>query len=289
MFVISGATGRTGAAAASGLLEAGHDVRVLVRTDDSARLWTDRGAEAVIADFTDGPAMKTAMKGASGAYLMTPPLASAEDLLAERVPIETNMIEAVLAADLRHVVILSAFAAHLSAGTGQIVGLHRMEDRFANAGISFTSLRAAFFMENWAPVLAKAVTDGVLPSFVHPLDRKIEQVSTADIGRAAMRALTNPISGQRYVSVAGPEAISASDVALTIAGTIERAVNPVALAADSWDAIWAGLDWSEDRRRLYAEFFASINDGTAAFDPADELWRGKDSIANVAARMLNAG
>ncbi|MEC7437997.1 MAG: hypothetical protein VX702_04110, partial [Pseudomonadota bacterium] len=74
-----------------------------------------------------------------------------------------------------------------------------------------------------------------------------------------------------------------------IAGTIERAVNPVALAADSWDAIWAGLDWSEDRRRLYAEFFASINDGTAAFDPADELWRGKDSIANVAARMLNAG
>ena len=53
MFVISGATGRTGAAAASGLLEAGHNVRVLVRTDDSARLWTDRSAEAVIADFTD--------------------------------------------------------------------------------------------------------------------------------------------------------------------------------------------------------------------------------------------
>lgn len=59
MFVISGATGRTGADTASGLLEAGHDVRVLVRTDDSARLWTDRGAEAVIADFTDGPAMNS--------------------------------------------------------------------------------------------------------------------------------------------------------------------------------------------------------------------------------------
>ena len=289
MFVISGVTGRTGAAAASGLLEAGHNVRVLVRTAEAAGRWKARGAEAVIADFTDGPAMKAAMRGASGAYLMTPPLASAEDLLAERVPIETNMIEAALANDVRHLVILSAFAAHLPAGTGQIAGLHRMENRFADAGISFTSLRAAFFMENWAPVLPKAVADGVLPSFIHPLDRKIEQVSTTDIGRAAIRALTDPADGQRYVSVAGPEAISAADVAGAVAGLLDGAVNPVALAPESWDAIWAGLDWSADRRRLYAEFFASINDGTAVFDPADELWRGTDGIGDVASRMLNAG
>ena len=164
-----------------------------------------------------------------------------------------------------------------------------METRFADAGISFTSLRAAFFMENWAPVIPKAVVDGVLPSFIHPLDRKIEQVSTTDIGRAAIRALTDPADGQRYVSVAGPEAISAADVALAVAGRLDSAVNPVALAPESWDAIWAGLDWSPDRRRLYAEFFASINDGTAVFDPADELWRGTDGIADVASRMLNAG
>ena len=46
-------------------------------------------------------------------------------------------------------------------------------------------------------------------------------MSTTDIGRAAMRALTDPADGQRYVSVAGPEAISAADVALAIAGTID--------------------------------------------------------------------
>ena len=39
MFVISGVTGRTGAAAASGLLEAGHNVRVLVRTAEAAGRW----------------------------------------------------------------------------------------------------------------------------------------------------------------------------------------------------------------------------------------------------------
>ena len=50
MFVISGVTGRTGAVAASGLLEAGHDVRVIVRTAEAAGQWKDRGAEAVIAD-----------------------------------------------------------------------------------------------------------------------------------------------------------------------------------------------------------------------------------------------
>lgn len=155
-------------------------------------------------------------------------------------------------------------------------------------GISFTSLRAAFFMENWAPVLPKAVADDVLPSFIHPLDRKIEQVSTADIGRAAIRALADPVDGRRHVSVAGPKTISAADVSLAVAGLRDGVVNPVALAPESWDGIWAGLDWSLDRRRLYAEFFAIINDGTAVFDPADELWRGEDSIVDVSARLLNA-
>ena len=40
------------------------------------------------------------------------------------------------------------------------------------------------------------------------------------------------------------------------------------------------------------EFFASINDGTAVFDPADELWRGTDGIGSRGAhaeRWLGIG
>ena len=58
--VISGATRRTGAAAAAAFLK-----QVMMFVSSFAQMTAgreDRGAEAVIADFTDGPAMKTAMR-----------------------------------------------------------------------------------------------------------------------------------------------------------------------------------------------------------------------------------
>lgn len=156
VYVISGATGRTGAAAAQMLLDRGESVRVLVRNDAAAATWAAKGAETAMADFTDAGSMKTALTGAAGVYLMTPPLATSADLLADRIPIETNMIEALLCHDVPKIVLLSAFAAHLDSGTGQIVGLRRMEQRFADAGLPFTALRAAFFAENWAPRLCRS-------------------------------------------------------------------------------------------------------------------------------------
>ena len=76
MFVISGVTGRTGAVAASGLLEAGHDVRVIVRTAEAAGQWKDRGAEAVIAGCTEIPLVL-------GQHLLSIPLISSTDALAQ--------------------------------------------------------------------------------------------------------------------------------------------------------------------------------------------------------------
>lgn len=286
VYVISGATGRTGTAAAQMLLDQGERVRVLVRNDAAAAAWAAKGAETAMADFTDAESMKTALTGAAGVYLMTPPLATSTDLLADRIPIETNMIEALLCHDVPKIVLLSAFAAHLDSGTGQIVGLRRMEQRFADAGLPFTALRAAFFAENWAPAFAAAADTGVLNSFVHPVDMTIEQVSTQDVGAAAVRALTDDAGGTRFVSVAGPAPVSAQDVALAMTQHLGKNIHAAELDSSKWHGIWQNIGWSEDRCRLYAAFFHSINDGTARVEPSDTLWRGVDGIDDVVTRLL---
>lgn len=283
--LITGVSGRTGAVAGDMLLEQKQDIRVMVRKEADAEAWRAKGAEVVIGDFTDQDSLTAAMEGIEGAYLMTPPLAEAENLLEERIAIEEHMIAAMKANDVKHAVLLSAFAAHLAEGTGQIVGLHRMENRFKEAGLSFTSLRAAFFMENWMPSVAGAKASGNFASFVHPTSLKIEQVSTKDIGAAIVRALSEGHDGQRYISVAGPERYSADDGAAALAAHMSQEISPVELGREKWHGVWGGLGWSEDRCRLYEEFFMSINSGLAVFSDEDEIWRGKDSLDDVIKRL----
>ncbi|MYG51221.1 MAG: NAD(P)H-binding protein [Rhodospirillaceae bacterium] len=281
MYVIAGATGRTGAAAAEALLAGGEPVRVVVRRQEAADAWRARGAEAAIADFLDAEAMTAALAGAAGAYLMTPPLATAADLLAERIPIEANMIAAVRANAVPHVVLLSSIGAHRESGTGQIVGLHRMERKFAEAGIAHTGLRAAYFMENWAAVLAPARANGTLPSFIAPTGLAVEHVSTGDIGRAAARALLDPVRGRRIVAVTGPRAVSPDDVAAALGAVLGRPIAVAPLPRAGWDEIWDGLGWSADRKRLYGEFFEGLNDGRVAYAGDEEMWRGTEEIGAV--------
>lgn len=68
MFVITGATGRTGAVAAKLLLDGGHDLRVVVRSETAGQ-----GAEAAIADYLHETALINAFNGADHAYVMARP------------------------------------------------------------------------------------------------------------------------------------------------------------------------------------------------------------------------
>ncbi len=72
--LVTGATGKTGAAVAGQLLERGFPIRALVRRHDerSARLET-LGAEVVVGDLHDLKAMRVAMQGVKRVYFVYPP------------------------------------------------------------------------------------------------------------------------------------------------------------------------------------------------------------------------
>ena len=62
MFVISGVTGHTGSVVAQSLIDRGHPVRVIVRSEAKGESWKAKGAEVAIADIMDVDAMTNAYR-----------------------------------------------------------------------------------------------------------------------------------------------------------------------------------------------------------------------------------
>ena len=73
MFVIAGVSGHTGSVVATTLLAAGKPVRVIVRDAAKGAEWKAKGAEVAVAQLDDRASLAAALKGATGAYLLSPP------------------------------------------------------------------------------------------------------------------------------------------------------------------------------------------------------------------------
>src|SRR5262249_6304680 len=108
-------------------------------------------------------------------------------------------------------------------GTGPIQSLHDAEWQLAATGCALTIVRAAYFMENWVPVLG-ATADGLLPTFLPP-SLRIPMVASRDIGVCAAGALVEGGKGRKVVELSGPREYSADDVAGALAALVSRPVH----------------------------------------------------------------
>src|SRR5688572_14400888 len=97
MFVITGATGRTGSVAAAALLSAGERVRVVVRDAAKAERLKALGAEVFVGDLADQDAMARAVRGAQGVFLLSPPDVRSQDFVAERKRLTQRLVDTMAA------------------------------------------------------------------------------------------------------------------------------------------------------------------------------------------------
>jgi uncharacterized protein YbjT (DUF2867 family) len=283
MYVISGATGKTGAATATALLEQGRKVRVIVRDAKKGEAWKQRGAEVALAELTDAVALTAALRGADGVYVMVPPNHHTDDLPAAVAPIVASWAAALSAARPKHVVLLSSIGAELPSGTGPILGNHRLEAAVAPLGIPVTAVRAAYFMENWGAVAPPAKTDGVLPSML-TLGRAGHMVATADIGRVAAEALVAGPAAGGLIELAGPRDYTPEDVAAAFTRVLGRPVQavPVPDAAIEPALIQSGL--KPKVAALFHDMIGAFNSGKLAF--AGTPRRGTVAIDEVVRHLV---
>jgi len=211
-FVICGATGNVGSRLAYNLLNAGEPVRVIGR--ERARLGplAAKGAEPWPGDLENEDFLTKTFVGARSVFVMIPPKFDAVDIRGYQSRVADTLVTALSKARVRRIVSLSSIGAHLSKGTGPILGLHDLETKIdALKDTSAVHLRPTYFMENhlWSiPVIREHSVNG---SPVRP-DIPIPMIAAKDIADAATKLLLEgAFSGHTVRYLLGPRDLTMSE------------------------------------------------------------------------------
>lgn len=283
MYIVSGATGHTGSAVAKTLLEKKMPVRVIVRSEEKGKSFKDLGAEVAVADLQDAEALTEALKGGKVLYLMNPPNYQSEDQFVEAEKVIKSFQLAIANSSLEKIVALSSIGSQHANGTGNILTTHLLEKAFENSNIPTTFVRAGSFMENWNSVLETAKSQGVLPSFFQPLDRKVPQVAAADIGRVIAESMQEKTEGVEVKELAGFW-VSPEETAEAIGKVLGKNVTAVAVPESQWVEIFENFSAPKNAESL-AEMYKGFNSGHIVFETENQIV-GKITIEDFAREAL---
>lgn len=211
-YAITGATGNTGSAAAEELINAGHTVRVIGRSKE--KLEKFESAEIYEGDILDTEFLTNAFKGADAVYALIPPKIDAEDFREYANEVSDSIIKSVKNSGVKKVAALSSIGADLDEGTGVVLSLHDLEEKFKKLeGVDVLFLRAGYFMENTL-VQADMIKSTSTMGFPVKADIKFPMVAAKDIGKTAAEKLKNlDFTGKEVHYVLGQEDVSYNQVA----------------------------------------------------------------------------
>lgn len=113
-----------------------------------------------------------------------------------------------------------------------------IEKALSDLSMPITFLRPAWFMENCRWDLAAARDQGVIPSFLQPLNKLVPMVAAADIGRVAADLLQKRWSGRRVAELEGPRRVTPDDIAVAFTKLLGRSVRMQIVPRDSWEQLF---------------------------------------------------
>jgi len=285
MYAITGITGQVGGALARELLAAGQPVRAVVRDAARAASWAERGCEIATAFMEDASSLAAAFEGATGVFILPP----SEFDPAPGFPEARKVIEAVSAALLKalpaKVVCLSTIGAQADE-INLLTQRTLMEQALREMPMPVTFLRPGWFMENAAWDVASARDDGVIASYLKPLDKPVPMVATADVGRVAAELLQQTWRGVRVVELEGPRRVSPNDLALAFARVLGAQVRAEVVDRQTWEALFRGQGMKHPLPRM--RMLDGFNEGWIDFESnPDEIVRGKVELETVLRELVS--
>ncbi|OZI18346.1 NmrA family transcriptional regulator [Bordetella genomosp. 9] len=279
MYAITGITGQVGGALARELLASGQPVRAVVRDAGRAASWAARGCEIAVAQMDDAQALAQAFRGAKGVFILLPPAFDPQP----GFPAAKRIIDAVSTAlrDARppKVVCLSTIGAQASE-TNLLSQLTLMEQTLRGLPMPVTFLRAGWFMENAAWDVASARGQGVIGSYLQPLDRPVPMVATEDVGRTAAVLLQETWTGARVVELEGPRRVSPNDIAAAFARVLGHPVRAAVVEREDWESLFQAQGMKNPMPRI--RMLDGFNEGWICFEgPDDSVLRGRVDLDSV--------
>lgn len=283
IFVVTGITGQVGGVVARTLLQAGKTVRGVVRSADKGAAWAKQGCEVAIADMSDAAALATAFTGAGAVFVLLPPIFAPGPGFPETRAAVAALKLALNNARPSKIVAISTVGAQAKQ-VNLLTQLQIMEQSLRELPIPTTMLRAAWFMENAAWDVEPAAKEGVLHSFLQPLDRKIPMVATADVGRVAAELLGEQWTGHRIVELEGPARVAPVDIAAGFSRLLGRPVRAQAVPRENWKSVFAAQGGGNVEPRI--QMLDGINDGWICFESDSGTRKGSVVLDTVLGELV---
>ena len=212
---IAGAAGNIGSA----LIDMLEDKALIVagiHSPDKAEALAGKGVETRVCDFADKDSMTAAMAGCDRMFLVLPFV----EVLARY---GRSVVDAAKETGIEYLVRSSAYGASSDAHwrLGREQG---MVDQFVeDSGIPFTILRPNSFMQNFTGPLGSMVRSGTIA--LPEENYAVSYIDVRDIALCAARLLTDGEGhAGNFYALTGPEGLTLSQVADTIAGATGRKV-----------------------------------------------------------------
>ena len=184
MIILTGATGKLGAAIAHCLLETHPDLQfgVSTRDPDAAQALANRGVRVRRGDYDDPASLRHAFEGATQILLI-----SSNTTTGSPLPQHRNAIEAAKAVGAERVL----YTSHMGAGADSLFPPMRnhaaTEAILAESGLEFTSLRNGFYADSGLQFMGDFAQSGQI---VGPRDGAVSWTTHDDLAAIAALALT---------------------------------------------------------------------------------------------------
>ena len=262
MFAITGITGQVGGEVARNLLAAHQTVRAVVRDVGKGKAWAERGCHLVGADINDAAALTAAFKGVDGVFVLVPPNFDPSPDFREARTVAATLSATLDAARPSKVVYLSTIGAQ--ATRSNLLTQHTViEQALRNLSVPITFLRPGWFIENSSGDVAPA-RNGVIQSFLQPLDKPVPMVATADIGRLAAELLQERWNGHRVVELEGPHRVTPKEIAASFANLLGSPVRVEAVPRENWESLFRSQGMKNTEPRI--QMLDGFNEGWIEFE-----------------------
>jgi uncharacterized protein YbjT (DUF2867 family) len=284
MFSIIGITGRVGGGAAGLLLGMGQQVRAVVRDEARGHVWASNGASVAVADITDGDSLGRAIAGSEAVFVMLPPLFDPSPGFPEAKRQIDSLSAALRQSEAKRIVALSTIGAHVTR-PNLLNSLHMMEESFSQLPMPVTFLRPGWFMENHAGDVSSAISEGIIHSYLQPVEHAIPMIATKDIGALAGTLLLESWQGKRIVELEAKTRVSSADIAATLTDILGKPVKAEPVPRARWEEVFRAQGMKNPMPRI--QMIEGFNEGWIEFEGGREgSVKGQTSLKAVLEEMV---